>query len=137
MSKYLPYLGVPISIVLAYAFNLYVPAIWVGVIAALPLLRLSKAYALVFGFVTGLFVPMSLYVLYPLSMVVKLSGIVSQIALIPSPLVIAIFPLSYGIIIGLSGLFWSGLAESRRINRRTKSQPVSGKLMQNRSRIGS
>ncbi|MDG6922172.1 MAG: hypothetical protein JRN67_02625 [Nitrososphaerota archaeon] len=124
MSKYLQYLGVPLAIVLAYAFNLYVPVIWVGVIAALPLLKLRKVYALVFGFLIGLLVPMSLYLLYPLSMVVKLSGIVSQIASLPSVLVIVIFPLFYGIVMGLSGVFWSALLENPRIGGvASKPQP--------------
>ncbi|MDG6908617.1 MAG: hypothetical protein JRN20_22855 [Nitrososphaerota archaeon] len=131
MSKYLHYLGVPISIVLAYAFNLYVPVIWVGVIAAFPLLKLRKAYAFVFGLAIGLLVPMSLYLLYPLSMVVKLSGVVSQIALIPSVLVIVVFPVFYGVIVGLSGLFWSGLAQTKRIGGRTKNHQDSSTPIQN------
>ncbi|MDG6995820.1 MAG: hypothetical protein JRN52_07850 [Nitrososphaerota archaeon] len=126
MSKYLQYLGIPLAIVLAYAFNLYVPVVWVGVIAALPLLKLRKSYSLVFGFLVGLLVPMSLYLFYPLLMVMKLSAIVSQIASIPSVLVIVIFPLFYGIIMGLSGLFWSGLAENSSIGGGTRNQPESG-----------
>lgn len=123
MSKYVQYLGVPLAIILAYAFNLYVPVVWVGVIAALPLLKIRKAYALVSGFVIGMLVPISLYLLYPLSMVVKLSVVVSQIASIPSVVVIVIFPLFYGIVIGFSGLFWSGLAENPSIGGGKKSSP--------------
>ncbi len=114
-SKYV-YLGVPVSIALAYAFNLLVPVIWVGVFAALPLLKIKKMYALVVGFLIGLLASMSLYLLYPLPMVVKLSGVMSQLASIPSALVIVIFPLFYGIVMGLSGLFWSGLIENPRVS---------------------
>jgi hypothetical protein len=89
-----------------------VPVIWIGVLAALPLLKLRKAYALIVGFFIGLLASMSLYLLYPLPMVFKLSGVMSQIALFPSALIIVIFPLFYGIIMGLSALFWAGLIEN-------------------------
>ncbi len=122
-SKYV-YLGIPVSIALAYAFNLLVPVIWVGIFAALPLLKIKKIYALVVGFFIGLLASMSLYLLYPLPMVVKLSGIMSQLASIPSALVIVIFPLFYGIIMGLSSLFWSGLIENPRISGAFKRNEV-------------
>jgi hypothetical protein len=113
MNRYVKYLGIPASIALAYAFNLFVPVIWIGVLAALPLLEMRKMHALISGFLIGLLVSMSLYLFYQLPMVVKLSGIMSQIASIPSALVIVVFPLFYGIVMGLSGLFWSGLIENR------------------------
>jgi hypothetical protein len=93
-----------------------VPIIWIGVIAALPLLKMRKTYALLIGFLIGLLVSMSLYLLYPLPVVLKLSGIMSQIASISSVLVVVVFPLFYGIIMGLSGLFWSGLIENPRVS---------------------
>jgi hypothetical protein len=116
MSK-LYYLGVPAAVVLAYVFTFFLPVVWIGVVASLPLLRIRKVHALLFGFVIGLLAPMSLYLLYPLGMISKLSVAVGQIASIPSFLVIVIFPLFYGIIMGLSGLFWSGLAENPRVSR--------------------
>lgn len=122
MSNYVKYLGIPASIALAYAFNLFVPVIWVGVLAALPLLKMKKMYALIFGFLIGLLVSVSLYLLYQLSIVVKLSGILSQIASFPSAFVIVVFPLFYGIIMGLSGLFWSGLIENLRVGEALKTR---------------
>ena len=116
MSK-LDYLGVPAAAVLAYVFTFLVPVTWLGVVASLPLLGIRKAYALLFGFLIGLLAPASLYLLYPLDMVSKLSVTIGQIASIPSLLVIVMFPLFYGITMGLSGLFWSGLAENLRVNK--------------------
>ena len=116
MSK-LDYLGVPAAVALAYVFTFLVPVVWIGVVASLPLFRIRKAYALLFGFLIGLLAPMSLYLLYPLDMVSKLSVIVGQIASIPSFLVIAVFPLFYGITMGLSGLLWSGLVENPRVSK--------------------
>jgi hypothetical protein len=116
MSK-LDYLGVPAAVVLAYVFTFLVPVTWLGVVASLPLLRIRKAYALLFGFLIGLLAPLSLYFLYPLDMVSKLSVTIGEIASIPSLLVIVMFPLFYGITMGLSGLFWSGLAENPRISK--------------------
>lgn len=125
MSKYV-YLGIPVSIALVYAFNMFVPVIWIGVLAALPLFKIGKKYALVIGFFIGLLTSLSLYLLYPLPMVAKLSVVVSQLASIPSALVIVVFPLFYGIIMGLSGLFWSGLIENPRVSgalrRRTQER---------------
>jgi hypothetical protein len=115
-------LGVAAAVVLAYVFTFLVPVVWIGVLASLPLLKIRKAYALLFGFLIGLLAPMSLYLMYPLDMVAKLSVTVGQIALIPSSLVIAGFPLFYGIVMGLSGLFWSGLAENPRISKALRMQ---------------
>jgi hypothetical protein len=112
MSK-LQYSGIALSIVLAYLLNLFVPVVWVCVLASLPLLKIRKMLALIFGFLIGLLASLSLYLLYPISMVTKLSQVVGQIASIPPFLSIILFPLFYGIIMGLSGLFWSGIAEGR------------------------
>ena len=111
MSK-LAYVGVALAVVFAYALNFFVPIIWIGIVASLPLLRIRKMYAFLFGFLIGLLVPSSLYLMYPLFMVGKLSGIVGQIAGLPPFLVVVAFPLVYGIVMGLAGLFWSGLAEN-------------------------
>lgn len=121
MSK-LDYLGVAVAVILAYAFTFLVPVVWIGAVASLPLLRIRKVYALLSGFLIGLLAPMSLYLLYPLGMVSKLSVIVGQIASIPSFLVIVMFPLFYGVTMGLSGLFWSGLAENPRVSRALRMQ---------------
>lgn len=111
MNK-LQYLLIAAAVALAYVCNFFVPVAWIGVVAALPLLRIRKMYAFIFGFLIGFIVPTSLYLLYPLSMVGKLSGIVAQIASLPSLVVLLGFSLFYGIIMALSGLFWSGLVEN-------------------------
>jgi hypothetical protein len=116
MNK-LNYLGVALAVVLAYVLTFFVPLVWTGVVASLPLLRMRRTHTLLFGFLIGLLAPMSLYLLYPLNMVAKLSVTVGQIASLPPLLVVAGFPLFYGIIMGLSGFFWSGLAENPRVSK--------------------
>lgn len=113
----LKYIGVMIAVILAYIFAIFIPVIWISAIAALPLLRIKKLYALIFGFAIGLVAPLSMYLLYPLSMIAKLAGVISQIASIPPFLAMLGFPLSYGIIMGLAGLFWAGLAENIQMNK--------------------
>jgi hypothetical protein len=131
------YLDVAAAIVLAYAFNFLLPVAWIGFLAALPLLDIKKKkYALLIGFLIGFLAPMSLYLLYPIGMIGKLSVVMGQIAGIPSVLAIVIFPLFYGIVIGLSALFWSGFAENPMISKefrmqkknRAKSTPASSNL---------
>ena len=113
----LKYIGVALAVALAYIFAIFVPVIWISAVAALPLLRIRKLHALVFGLLIGLLAPLSMYFLYPLSMIGKLAGIISQIASIPPFLTIVGYPLFYGIIMGLAGLFWAGLAENIQINK--------------------
>lgn len=111
MSKVV-YVGAVLAVVLAYVLNLFVPIIWIAIVASLPLLRIRKRYAVLSGFLIGLLVPLSLYLMYPIPMVGELSGIMGQLAGLPPFLVVVVFPLFYGIIMGLGGLFWSGLAEN-------------------------
>ncbi len=111
------YLSVAVTVALAYTFNLLFPVAWIGFLASLPLLTIRKKYALLLGFLIGLIVPMSLYLMYPINMVTKLSVVMGQIAGIPPVLVIVIFPLFYGIVMGLSGLFWSGFAENPLVSK--------------------
>jgi hypothetical protein len=111
------YLGIAVAVILAYVFAIFVPLVWISVVAALPLLRIRKLHALIFGFVIGLVAPLSVYLLYPFSLIGKLAGAISQIASIPPFLAILGFPLFYGIIMGLAGLFWAGLAENIQMNK--------------------
>ncbi len=128
MNRHAPYVEVILAVALAYAFNLLLPIIWVGAFAALPLALTRKRIALSVGFLTGLLVPASFYLLYPLSMVSRLAAVMAQIASIPAVLVVVIFPLGYGLVMGLSGLLWSGLAENERVRgllRRRTRESVS------------
>ena len=111
MSKVV-YVGAVLAVVLAYVLNLFVPIIWIANVASLPLLRIRKRYAVLSGFLIGLLVPLSLYLMYPIPMVGELSGIMGQLAGLPPFLVVVVFPLFYGIIMRHGGLFWSGLAEN-------------------------
>ena len=111
------YLGLLAAIVVAYALNFLLPVAWIAFLPALPLLVFSKKYALFFGFLIGLLVPLSLYLVYPISLIGELSVVMGEITGIPSILAILIFPLFYAIIMGLSGLFWTGFAENRQISK--------------------
>ena len=124
MNRRAPYVGVILAVALAYAFNLLVPIIWAGAFAALPLALARKRIALSVGFLTGVLVPMSFYLLYPLSMVSRLAAVMAQIASIPAVLVVVIFPLSYGLVMGLSGLLWSGLAENEQVSGLLRRKPA-------------
>jgi hypothetical protein len=121
-------LDVAAAIVLAYALNFLLPVAWIGFLAALPLLDIrKKKYALLIGFLIGFIAPMSLYLLYPLGMIGKLSVVMGQIAGIPSIVAIMIFPLFFGIVMGLSGLFWSGFAENQLISKEFRLQKTKAK----------
>ena len=115
----LKYIGVAVSVILAYVLAVFVPFIWIGVIASLPLLRIRKLYALIGGFVIGFVAPLSMYLLYSFSMIGKLAEVISQIASIQSFLAILGYPLFYGLMMGLGGLFWAGLAENIQMNKHT------------------
>lgn len=119
----LKYAGIVLAIILAYVFAIFVPIVWVSAVAALPLLRIRKLLALVFGLLIGVVAPLTMYLLYPISMVGKLAEVMSQIASIPPFLTILAFPMFYGLIMGLAGLFWAGLAENIRMN---KNIPTAG-----------
>lgn len=123
MNRYAPYAGIVLTVVLAYGLSLLLSEIWVGAIAALPLALTRKRFAFPAGFLIGLLAPMSFYLLYPLSMVGQLSGVVAQIASIPAVLVVLIYPLSYGLVMGLSGLLWSGLAENGQVRGMVRRDP--------------
>ena len=113
----LKYIGAPVAVILAYVFAIFLPVIWISAVSALPLFRIRKLYALVFGFLIGFVASLSMYLLYPLSMTLKLSEVISQIASIPPFFAILSFPLFYGLIMGLAGLFWAGLAENIEVNK--------------------
>lgn len=123
MNRYAPYAGIILAAALAYTLSLLVPEIWVGAIAALPLAVTRKRLAFAAGFLIGLLATMSFYLLYPLSLVGQLSAVVAQVASIPAVLIVLIFPLSYGLVMGLAGLLWSGLAENERVRGMLRMKP--------------
>lgn len=115
----LKYIGVAVAVILAYVLAIFVPFIWISAVAALPLLRIRKLYALIAGFLIGFAAPLSMYLFYPVSMIGKLAEVISQIASIPPFLAILGFPIFYGLIMGLTGLLWAGLAENIQMNKNT------------------
>ena len=115
----LKYIAVAVAVILAYVLAIFVPFIWIGIIASLPLLRIRKLYALIGGFVIGFIAPLSMYLLYPIPIIEKLADVISQIASIPPFLAILGYPLFYGLMMGLGGLFWAGLAENIQMNKHT------------------
>lgn len=111
MNRIMPYFGIPVSIGLAYLLIFTVPYAFAAVLVGLPLMFLGRKSSALSGFLIGALAAFSVYLLYPLGSVSKLSGIVSQIISIPGALLIVIFPLMYGIIAALSALLFTGILE--------------------------
>lgn len=113
MNKALPYAGIPIAIALAYLLLFNVQYVFSAIIVGIPLMFLSRKSSAASGFVIGIAVPFSIYLLYPLASVVKLSGIISQLTGMPGALLIVIYPLMYGVITLVSALIFTGIREAR------------------------
>lgn len=112
MSNIKVYIGIPAAVALTYILVIpqeISPYIWTGAIAAICLMWINSKRAPLIGFAIGTMVLLSTYLFYPLGEVSRFSGILSSITSIPSVLLILIYPLIYGIIMGLGALFWSGL----------------------------
>lgn len=111
MNKYLPYVGIPVSAVIAYLAVFFVQPAYAAILVGIPLLCLQKKYSGTVGFVIGLAVPFFLLLTYPVSEVVQLSGIVGQLTGMPGTLIIVVYPLMYGIIASISALLFTGIRE--------------------------
>lgn len=111
MNRWIPYAGIPVSVALAYGLVFLVPYAFAAIAAAIPLLYLSRRAAGIAGFLAGLLEPFSIYLLYPLQAVSRLSGILSQLTGFPPVLLIVIYPLMYGIIEAVSALLFVGVRE--------------------------
>lgn len=111
MNKLLPYVGIPVSIALAYLMLFNVQYVFSAIIVGIPLMFLGRRLSAVSGFVIGIVVPFSIYLFYPMSAVVQLSGIISQLTGMPGALLIVIYPLMYGIITLVSALLFTGIRE--------------------------
>lgn len=101
--------AVGLSIVLSYAALLALPYLWMAVPAALPFLALKSWKNSFTGFGIGALTSASIYLLYPLNLISRLSGILGSIAGVPPAVALALFPIIYGLLFGLSALLWSGL----------------------------
>lgn len=111
MNKVIPYVGIPVSIALAFLLLFSVPYAFSAIVVGIPLMFLGRKVSATSGFVIGLGVPFSIYLFYPVASVVKLSGILSQLTGMPGTLLIVIYPLMYGIITLISALFFTGVRE--------------------------
>lgn len=105
--------AIGLSIVLSYVALLALPYVWMAVPAALPFLALRSWKNAFTGFGIGALSAASVYLLYPIHLTAKLSGIVGSIAGVPPVLVLSLYPLLYGLLFGLSALLWSGVDSNR------------------------
>ena len=111
MNKWLPYIGIAVSVGLSYALIFTVPYAIGAIAVGIPLLLLSKKSSGILGFFIGFISAMSTYLMYPMSAFTELSKIISQLTSMPSFLIVVIFPLMYGIIACVSALLFTGLRE--------------------------
>jgi len=100
---------IALSIILAYIFIFMLPFAWSAIFAAIPLLLLKPKNSFIAGFLIGIIAPLSIYVIYPINYVLKLSNILGNIVGFPAFIILIIFPLIYGIIMAISAAIWSGL----------------------------
>ncbi|AKA48230.1 hypothetical protein IX51_02930 [uncultured archaeon] len=101
--------SIGLSIVLSYVALLTIPYLWMAVPAALPFLALKSWKNAFTGFGIGALSAASVYLFYPLGLVSELSNILGSIAGQPPIIVLALYPLIYGVIFALSALLWSGV----------------------------
>ncbi len=92
------------------------PFAWTGIFAAIPLMFLKPKLSSISGFLIGFIAPLSIYILYPIDDVIKLSSIIGSIVGLPTFVVFIIFPIIYGIIMSISAVFFSGLYERKKNN---------------------
>lgn len=111
MNKYVPYVGIPVSAVLAFVVVFTVQPVYAAIVVGVPLMFLGRKYSGISGFVIGLIIPFSILLSYPLSRIMQLSGIVGQLTGMPSTLILVVYPLMYGIIAALSALLFTGIRE--------------------------
>ncbi len=103
-------IGIPISIILTYVLIYLFPFAWTAIFAAIPLLKLKVKHAFISGILIGLIVPVSFYLLYPLNLISNLAGIIGNIVGLNKILIAFIFPIMYAVIMGLSAMVISDIA---------------------------
>ncbi len=111
MNKTFVASGIVVSVGLAYASLFTIQYAFGAILLGIPLMVLGKKYSGIAGFLIGLVSSLTIYLLYPLSSVSKLAGIVQQIIGIPSLALIVLFPLMYGLIGAVSALLFTGIRE--------------------------
>lgn len=108
---------IALSILLSYIALIALPFVWMAIPAALPFLALKNWKNVFVGFGIGSLSAASIYLIYPLSNISSLAGILGSISGVPGPLTLALFPLLYGVVFALSALFWSGI-DSEELRKR-------------------
>ena len=111
MNKTFVASGIVVSVGLAYASLFTIQYAFGAILLGIPLMVLGKKYSGIAGFLIGLVSSLTIYLLYPLSSVSELGGIVQQIIGIPSLALIVLFPLMYGLIGAVSALLFTGIRE--------------------------
>ncbi|QGA54022.1 hypothetical protein GFS03_05245 [Sulfolobus sp. E5-1-F] len=104
-----------ISIILAYIMQILVLYPFTAIAVGIPLGLLSRKYSAIGGFLIGLLSSLSIYLIYPISDVVKIAEVVGQLLGINSFLVILLYPLVYGIISLISALLFNYIIRVSRI----------------------
>ncbi len=110
MNKLLSIVTVVSSLALSYVILIFAPLPYLAAVAALPLFALGWKRSLLMGFLIGFASSLSLYLIYPLADVLKLSYILAGIVSLPQAVVLLAFPLFFGLIFAFSGMLWSEVA---------------------------
>lgn len=127
MNKGIIAAGIVVSVALSYAALFTVQYAFGAILLGIPLMFLGRKYSGIAGFVIGIASSFSIYLLYPLSSVTELAGIVQQIIGIPSFGLIILFPLMYGLIGAVSALLFTGIREAFGSRPKPKAQEDAGK----------
>ncbi len=101
--------AIGLSIVLSFIVLIEVPYAWMSFFAAIPFIVLKSKWNAFVGFAIGILSSLAMFLEYPLHLVSQLARILGAIAGFPPEVVLMLFPLLYGLIFGLSSLFWVGV----------------------------
>ncbi len=104
-------LSTALSILFSYVFIIILSTPLTAIFASIPLYVFKVKKSLIAGLLIGFFVPITLYIFYPLDYTIKLSVILSSIVGFPGILLIFLYPLIYGLLMAFSGALWSGIYE--------------------------
>ncbi|MCL4307120.1 MAG: hypothetical protein M1592_06755 [Candidatus Thermoplasmatota archaeon] len=125
MTKMGAVLSIIASAAVSYATLFFLPLAYLAVIAAIPLMYLKGWRSFVAGLIVGIGSAFSLYLIYPFQKVAELSAIIGGIVSLSPVLVLVVFPLVYGLILGFASLLWSEIRENV-VQRKAKSGTGSG-----------
>lgn len=104
-------------IITALILYLY-PEIYLAIVAGIPLFRFTQRYAFTIGFLVGIISNfLVLLILYPLSLILKLSNILSLLSGLPAIVLLVFYPILFSIVLALSATIASEIY--RRTKRKT------------------